>query len=143
MKADSPVPLLRRERQRIFACTVATVTSAAPSRTDARGCPSIGSASVTAAGSPSGATRPHDARTHTPRTDRVSQWPLPSPCVTFCQLSARAVSVCLSRRSPMRQSRLLNLAKRTRYWTYILVCHSATIRTWPITRNGDGNGSIL
>jgi hypothetical protein len=41
-----------------------------------------------------------------------------------------------------KHPRLLKLAKRARYWTYVLVCHSATIRTWPIARNGIDDESI-
>jgi hypothetical protein len=36
----------------------------------------------------------------------------------------------------------LKLAKRAKYWTYVLVSHSATIRTWPIAKNGSGSESI-
>jgi hypothetical protein len=37
------------------------------------------------------------------------------------------------------RTRLVKLAKHIRYWSVALVSHSATIRTWPITKNGDGS----
>lgn len=41
-----------------------------------------------------------------------------------------------------KDSPLLKLAKRAKYWTYVLVSHSATIRTWPIARDGGDSESI-
>jgi hypothetical protein len=40
-----------------------------------------------------------------------------------------------------KPTRLLNLFKRVEYCAVVLVSHSATIRTWPIARNGSRNGS--
>jgi hypothetical protein len=42
---------------------------------------------------------------------------------------------------PKLKDRLLNLAKHATYWAAELISHAATIRTWPIARNGSGSRS--